>query len=269
MRRSSSLPASAGLISVATLLFLPIGWATYMSFISDSSYLRNELSLHSASLANYDELFRNRPFLHWFGVSVTLASVSALGAILLAVPAAHSLSRGTNRKLRHTVISLVLLCYFLPPLFMGLTISGVFKGLLSDSLGRLLIFYPILQLPLIVILLEIAFRSRGRSQEEAFYLESSSQTALIFKVALPMHLPSVGMAWLLGFWAAWCDYVFAFLLLPGGSHSLTTGVAHLQKGDLFQYGAITAAGVACTIGGFLTLSLGAICARKALVPIDD
>jgi multiple sugar transport system permease protein len=96
---------------------------------------------------------------------------------------------------------------------------------LLDSVFSLILIYTAMNLPLVVWLLRDYFRDLPVELEEASMVDGSSRVGAFFRIALPLTLPGLVVAFLFSFVFAWNEFLFAFTLTFDKAKTLPVQIA--------------------------------------------
>jgi len=144
--------------------------------------------------------------------SITVALLSVILSLLLAIPAAYALSR-LPFKLSSAILLLIFLSRMVPEVEIALPISISFirLGLLDTNLG--LVFAHVLRiLPIVTWILVSSFKAIPKDLEDAAFVDGCSKIRSLFKIILPLSLPGIAVAAIFGFLGSWDDFTYAIYL---------------------------------------------------------
>jgi putative spermidine/putrescine transport system permease protein len=130
-------------------------------------------------------------FINAFVVSLEIAFLSAITALVLGVPAALALARGRS------AMSQLLMTALLSPLAMPLVVLGFALLFYLSALGigvsflALLIAHTVVSLPYVVRTVAAQYRSLSLNQEEAALVLGASRLQVFWEVTFPRILPGM------------------------------------------------------------------------------
>ncbi|MCS7240628.1 MAG: carbohydrate ABC transporter permease [Candidatus Bipolaricaulota bacterium] len=168
--------------------------------------------------------------------SLIVAGVSAFLTTILGAMAAYALTRVQfkfgpmkNEDIQFWIVSQ----RFMPPIVSVFAIFVMYRvtRLLDTHIGLILV-YTVFNLPLAVWLMSNFFAQIPRSVEEAAWVDGASLLTTLFRVVVPMVLPSLVATFLFCFVFAWNEFLFALIL----SYSRTQTVPLLIASQHFQRG---------------------------------
>jgi len=230
----------------------PIGWHAISSLKSPAelALIPPTLVPHEPTLANYDELFRRRPFLSYYLNSVTIAAMSSLVSVSCASLAAYRLAR-TRGRFRATVRSALLAIAFFPPIVFLFPLYELIRaaGLVNHPWG-LILPYSALNLPFAIWLLIGAFEQVPYELEEAAAIDGLTRFQTFRKIILPLATPALVTAGILVFIFSWNEFMLALTFMSIESQKpVTVGVATLSGAFTYEtpWGQIAAGVIASSL----------------------
>lgn len=171
-------------------------------------------------------------------LSIKLAAVTTLVLLCIGIPLAWWLARSRWRYkffveaivalplvLPPTVLGFYLLVSFSPQSFMGSAFESIFSQSLAFSFTGLVVGSVIYSLPFVVQPLQNAFAAIGNKPLETAFTLGASPLDAFFSIALPMAIPGLLTASILGF--AHTLGEFGVVLMIGGNIPGETQVASI------------------------------------------
>jgi ABC-type glycerol-3-phosphate transport system permease component len=159
--------------------------------------------------------------------SLYVATLSTIVAVAFATLAGYALAR-MHVPLKAVILLVLMAVQMLPvvvtliPLFIQLRDWN-----LLDSLPGLALVYVAFNVPLAVWLMREYLRGIPKELEEAAMIDGCSRLQAMARVILPLALPGLAIAALLGFIASWSEFLFALTFITDGSKT-TLPVAMVQ-----------------------------------------
>jgi multiple sugar transport system permease protein len=146
--------------------------------------------------------------------SLGAALGSATLAVVLGAMAAYALSRFRYRRWKNKDIAFWFVSQrMFPPLALVVPYFILFNQFeLLDRLPTLILVYTAMNLPLVIWLLRDYFADLPLELEEASLVDGSSRYGAFFRIALPLALPGLVVAFLFAFVFAWNEFLFALTL---------------------------------------------------------
>jgi len=178
--------------------------------------------------------------------SITVATLGTIAGLLVAIPAAWSVSR--NARIGWSLYA-VIATYMLPPVALAVPLyRGLATfGLLNTVYGLALVYLTILA-PFTTWLLKSGFDSIPREIENAAMIDGARLDQIIRLILLPLAAPVVATTALFAFLLAWDEFFYALLFTSDQrAKTLTVAIADLAGGRIADYGLIATAGVIASL----------------------
>ncbi len=205
---------------------------------------------HHPTLANYVDVFVQRPFARYLLNSLIVGLLSTLIAMTCASLAAYALAR---LRLRGTTIIEYGLLFFAlwPPavLLVPLYLVGRSLGLLNSLVG-LSLAHAALNLPFAAWMLTAFFRQVPAELEEAARVDGLSRLQFLRRILLPLVAPAMAATALLVFIFSWNEFVIALtFIVRDNLRTVPVGIAMLTGITSYDipWGQISAAVVMTTL----------------------
>ncbi|RWN10990.1 MAG: carbohydrate ABC transporter permease [Mesorhizobium sp.] len=226
-----------GLIVVCAIVLLPPLWVLRTSFVPEQLSYSNEL-MPAFTTDNYSALLSSR-----FGQSYLNSLIVALGSVLLALPFAaitgyaFARFRTGGRWARFAVLA----TQMLPPVALVLPTFTLFRSLeLSNSLTGLIIVYAALNLPFLTWILMGFFEGIPVDLEWAAMTDGATAWGAFWRIVLPVSMPGIAAAGVLGFILAWNEFLFALVLSGPKTATIPVALAALQTSNGVQIAKVSA-----------------------------
>ena len=175
----------------------------------------------------YGELFKNEQIIEAFIVSIKIASFSATVSTILGVMIGYSLVRIKKIPLKSFYIFLSSTPLVLPELILGLAMLLFFISLnnfisFPSTRGQLTIFisHVTFCIAFVAIIIQARLTGFNKNIEEAAMDLGYNYTKVIYKVTLPIFLPSIIAVWLLASTISLDDLVVASFTTGPGANTL-------------------------------------------------
>ena len=175
----------------------------------------------------YTELFRNEQIIEAFVISIKIASLTATFATILGVMIGYSLVRINKIPFKSFYIFLSSTPLVLPELILGLSLLLFFISLnnligFPSSRGQLTIFisHVTFCVAFVAIIIQARLTDFNKNIEEAAMDLGLNYSKVLYKVTLPIILPSIIAGWLLAFTISLDDLVVASFTTGPGANTL-------------------------------------------------
>src|SRR4051794_32887524 len=226
------------LILFSLYIVLPPFWVLRTSFVPDSQAYSVAL-LPELTLANYIKLFAKDQF----ALAYKDSFIAAAGATLLGLPIAAMTGYAFARFRTGGQASrfLVLATQMLPPVALVLPIFGLFRlAGLTNSVTGLMIAYGAMNLPFLTWILMGFFESVPVELEWAAMVDGATAWSAFWRVVIPVSLPGIAAAAVLGFILAWNEFLFALVLTGPDTATIPVQLASLQSQNGVQIAEVSA-----------------------------
>ena len=228
-----------GYIFFTAIVIIPFYVMLLTSLKNQSELLFNPLdfsldfSKGISLFRSYFELFSQFNFGNYLGVSFFVSVLTVFITLVFAIPGAYSVAR-LKFKGRSIFSRSILLIYMVPLIVLALPIYIVFSMVgLRNSIFGILLIYPVTTIPVALYMLQGYFRTIPLEIEESGLMDGLSRLSVIWKITLPLSLPSLASVSLYIFMIAWNEFLLAFMLLDDPSKfTLTRGVAMLDSSEV-------------------------------------
>lgn len=205
--------ARVGAAAVVVFAALPLWYMVVLSLDPDPAGVGAGLWPQRISLDNYRALAS--PAFDFYPAlqnSVLLSVGTTAASLLIAVPAAHALSR-LYVPARQQVLAAMLAFAFFPQIILGVPLSFIFSSIgWLDRLGGIGLAQMSFTVPLAVWFLAHAFRQVPEEVVEAARLDGAGTRQVILGVILPSARAGVAGTTALVFVASWNDFLFSSIL---------------------------------------------------------
>ena len=245
---------------------VPLVWQVYTSFCTPDAITKPfEMAENRWTLQNYIQvLTSNPPFWRYLLNSTILGFFSTALTLILAVPAAYTLSRipkGLERLLKILLIGTALFPYVL----LFLSLLQVARNMnLGNNLIALSIPYAALSMPLAILLLSAAFQDLPENLEEAARLEGLDLWQRMRWILIPLIAPATASTAILVFLFSWNEFPIALTWISR-SDLLTLPVAMARIAGSSVYSVPYGAYAAATVLGAIPLLIIVLLFQKQII----
>jgi multiple sugar transport system permease protein len=151
------------------------------------------------------------PIYLWNGLK--LASISAVGVLIVAMPAAYAFSRFDFRGKGLWMMAL-LAFQMISPLVIMVPLYRYMNrlGLIDTHFGAIMV-YIALGVPLASWLLKGSVDTIPKSLDEAAMIDGASRLSIFFRIILPLCGPGIASVFIVTVIAGWSQFLVPFLLL--------------------------------------------------------
>ena len=246
--RKGGFITHAVLALFALYIALPPLWVLRTSFVPEAQAYNIDI-LPAFTLDNYVKLLVKDKFWLAYMDSFIAASVSTLLALPLAAMAGYAFARyRTGGSAGRFVI---LATQMLPPVAIVLPVFTLFRMFdLTNSVSGLVIAYAALNLPFLTWILMGFLESVPVELEWAAMVDGATAWRAFWKIVIPVSLPGLAAAAVLGFILAWNEFLFALTFtLSTEKRTVPVAIALISGATAYElpWGRIMAACVIVTL----------------------
>lgn len=231
-------------ILIALFILTPLIWTFLSSLKPDSEILRHSSRILPSRfvLNNYINLFKNTAFLSYFFNSVFVGIVTTPLTLIIATPAAYSLTRFRYRG-RNLYAGFVLFSYMVPLLLLGIPMFIIMSYLqILNTRISLVLSYVAFSLPFSMWMLRSFFLSIPLSLEEAAMVDGTSRLGALIRIVLPLSKPGLISCGIFTFVLVWNEYTLALLFIRSETlKTLPIGIAAFIGTTAYEWGYILSA----------------------------
>jgi multiple sugar transport system permease protein len=238
-------------IGIAVWSLFPFAWQVITSFEPDrdlAQFTPTWLPIPGGTLQHYRNVFVAKDFAPYILNSVIVDVSATAIALVFAALAAYSIAR-LPLPGKGIVLGLVLAVSMFPQISIVTPLYQILISLhLIDTYTGLSGVYIGLSLPLMVYILWGHFRTIPREMDEAARIDGAGPLRTLWSVIIPVALPGVVPAALLGFIASWNEQLLALSLMTSPTRqTIPVGIANFTGLYSVPWGDIAAASVVVTV----------------------
>ena len=256
MRRSAAGTATGVLRALAVLAVLawslgPALWQALTAIKPDAqiTHIPTIYLPHPATWEHVAALWERKPFARYLANSAWVSAWATLLCVGLASLAATALARLPGRGRVGLLLGLLAVSMFPPILLIFPVYEGVRAlGWINHPLA-LVLPYAALNLPLAVWVLESGLRGLPVDLDDAARLDGLSTLRRLWRIHLPLALPSLATACILVFIFCWNEFILALTFMTrDAGKTVTAGIASVSGASLYEipWGQLSAAIVIAT-----------------------
>ena len=233
--------ASAGEIAGRVLLWLAIAvilvWTLFPLYWAAASSIRENADSYSTKFLpwlNFDptlEGWRQMWSLKEIKTALKNSSIIAVGAATIATVLGALAGYGIARFNFHRPQNGSLTTWFLsqriipPVVFVTPFVLFMFQVGLYDNVWGLVLLNATFNLPFPIIILTQMFREVPIELEEAAQVDGAGRFAIFLRIATPLVLPGIVVAWILCLAFTWNEFLFGFAMTTNEARPVTVFLA--------------------------------------------
>lgn len=195
----------------------------------------------------YASLIGSTDFLRFMKNSIIVAACTTVFTLLLAIPAAFTLSRHDYRG-KPIILSLLISSQFFPTILLVLALFPIMKSIgLIQNLFGLVIVYTAFVTPFTIWLIKGFFDNIPKDVDEAARIDGCGEFRMIWNVLLPVITPGIVAAAAYIVIYAWNEFLFAVTFASSAAtNTVPVGLKsfigdYVMRWDLLTAGGVTAA----------------------------
>ncbi len=232
--------AGQTVLSVLAIIWLiPLVYLVIQSFRGEPGAWSPTFFPQEWTLDNYVRLFRDTPFLRWYGNTLLIAVVSCCITSLFVLAVAYAFSR-IRFKARKPLMNVMLILgmfpgfmsmsavYFLLKILMPENFQSHTSLILVYSAGAALSYY----------IAKGFFDTVPKSLDDAARIDGASWSQVFFKITLPLSKSIIIYTILTSFISPWCDYIFVSYIMSGvqdtGMYTVSLGMYKWLEREMIQ-----------------------------------
>lgn len=239
------------LVLFSLYILLPPLWVLRTSFVPEALAYKASL-LPDVTFDNFTKLFAKDEFDLAYFDSLLAAAGSTLLGMPLAAMAGYAFARyrtggGASRFI-------VLATQMLPPVALVLPTFTLFRlAGLTNSVSGLILVYAVTNLPFLTWILMGFFEGVPIELEWAAMADGATVWSAFWRIVIPVSLPGLAAAAVLGFILAWNEFLFALVLTGPTTWTIPVALAGLQSQNGVQIAEVSA-GVVLAVAPLLVAS---------------
>jgi multiple sugar transport system permease protein len=225
------------LLLVWTLV--PFYWMIATSLKADREIYGFEATLvpRHPTLAAYQRLFRQTPFLKYVRNSSIIAVTTTVASMVFGCLGAYALAR-LRFPGRRLIARGLVFTYLVPPSLLFIPLFAVMATFrLTDTHEGLILAYLGFTVPFCTWLLMGYFRSVPLELEEAALVDGCSRLGTLVRIIIPMSLPALAVVAFFSFTQAWNEFLYAQVFVNSVEvRTITVGLTLFIIEDVFFWG---------------------------------
>jgi multiple sugar transport system permease protein len=222
------------LIAFALLWVVPLAWALDTALKPNAETTRTTWAIADPTVAAFSRVLNDTDILTWFGSSLFISTLSAVGTVLVASLAAYALSRMRFRY-RNLIFWAVLAGIMIPG---QVLIVPWFREF--DALGLLNTWWAVSlpQIPtaIAVFIFKQFFDGLPRELEEVARMDGAGYLRVYRQIIMPLARPAVAAVAIFTFVQSWNDLLWPLLVLSNPDiMTIPVGLATVQGSFGIRY----------------------------------
>lgn len=239
------------LFGFAVYCLMPFLWMIVTSIKPDDQIrtLNPSFLVKSPTFQHFDNVLNGSAFLTFFKNSLFISLVTTALSLVISIFAGYALSRYARFRGVRLFGVAMLLSQMIPGVLLLIPLYLIMKEMsLINTYASLILAYTTFTVPLCTFMMKGFFDTIPFEIEESAEIDGMSKMGIIYKILLPVSLPSLVTTSLFAFLNSWNEFMFGFVFINDERYrTLTPGIS-LFKG-LYQtdWGSMMAASVLSVI----------------------
>lgn len=237
----------AAAVALAIFSVFPFIWMV-ISSLKPRGEIRSRtpsLWVSSPTLDNYYRVLVDAGFMRFVWNSFKVAVIVTIVSLAVSILAGYAFSRYYRSRTVKVSNFFMLVSQMIPGVLLLVPLYIIMSNLnLLENHWSLVIAYTTFVIPLCTFMMSTGFDNIPRSLEESAEIDGCGRFATIFRIIVPVSVPTIISVGLYAFINAWNEFMFAYIFISNAENRLLTPAVMLFKGaNLVDWGAIMAASV--------------------------
>ncbi len=193
--------------------FVLVGWIIAASFSTTRDIFSGEIFQFNSgiSFVNYKNALFSHNVANYFMNSVIYTTISGVGAILIACPAAYVLSRFVFKG-RALILNMFITALSIPSIMVVMPLYSLAIQLgITNSKSLLTTLYVCMLIPFTVFFMCNFFRDLPESLEEAASIDGASPMYAFWRIMFPLAQPGIITVGIFNFLSIWNEYFMSIV----------------------------------------------------------
>ena len=231
---------SAIAMGTVFMIFLPIITILVLSFVKSGSWMI-EIFPTEFGFDNYIRIFTRKRSMAPFINSLKMALFASFAAVIIAIPAAYTVTK-TKTRLKPLLEFLLMLPFALPASAIAINMINGFSSILLGNWLMLPLAYFISMLPMAVRSVTISYQRLKDQYGEASINLGASRIRTFVKVTLPLVSPGIWAGFLLVFIRSIGEYTISVFLYTASNRPISIAMVNsmfeFEIGLAMAYGSL-------------------------------
>ncbi|UOQ86975.1 carbohydrate ABC transporter permease [Gracilibacillus salinarum] len=233
------------LIAFAVLCIFPLLWMMATA-IKPEDEIRTAIptfvTLHP-TFDNFSRVLMNNGFLLNIRNSLLVAVFTTIVSLVVSMFAAYTMSRYGKFKEIKLSGAAMLISQMVPGVLLLVPLFIIMKEInLIDTYLSLIIAYTTFSIPMCTFILKGFYDTLPHDLEESAEIDGCSKLGIIFKIIVPISIPSLISTGLYAFVLAWNEFMFGYVFINSESiRTITPAIKMFQGSNITDWGGLMAA----------------------------
>jgi multiple sugar transport system permease protein len=213
-KKSTKLIMSFFLVAGAIFAGFPVLWMFISSLKSNNQIFEwpPKFLDMTFSLNSYVKILTDPEKIRYFINSYAVAFVVVILTLFIGIMAAYAFSR-FDFPLKGVINTAIISVQAIPPIVLLIPYMSLIVTLkLFNTYSALILTYLVFTLPYCILMVTGYFNTISTTLDEAILIDGASRFTALWKVIVPISIPSLVAVGMYTFMQAWNEYLFALVL---------------------------------------------------------
>ena len=239
------------LIIIAIYFVFPFIWMVISAF-KPKDEIRTAIPsfvIHAPTLENFKKVLFQAGFINYIKNSFIVSVIACGLSMVIAVMAGYALSRYYKQKLVKVSNFAMMLSQMIPGVLLLVPLYMIMQKFhILETYLCLILAYTTFVIPLCTFMMSSFFDTVPMALEEAAEIDGCGKAQTIFKIILPLSVPSLISTGLYAFINAWNEFMFGYIFISTDKYRTLTPAIMLFKGaNTIDWGGLMAGSVIAVI----------------------
>ena len=236
---------------ISLFCIFPFVWMLISSFkpIDEIRQSVPKFTINNPTFANFSKVLFEADFIKYIKNSLIVSLTACVLSLFIAICAGYVFSRYFRLRIVKFSNLFMLISQMIPgvllliPLYLTMKFLGILESYMS-----LILAYTTFVIPLCTFMMSSFFDTVPIALEEAAELDGYNKFQTLFKIILPISIPSLISTGLYAFINAWNEFMFGYVFISSEDYRTLTPAIMLFKGaNTVDWGSLMAASVIAII----------------------
>lgn len=197
------------------------------------------------TLEHFNNVLSRTSFLTFFKNTVFIAAMTTIVSLLLSLFAGYALSRFVRFRGVKLFSLAMLLSQMIPGVLLLIPLYLIMKNLgLINTYLSLILAYTTFTVPFCTFMIKSFFDTIPIEMEESAEIDGCTKMGIVFRILLPVSLPSLVVTAMFAVLNVWNEFMFGFVFINDEAHrTLTPGISLFRGQYQTDWGSLMAASV--------------------------
>lgn len=239
------------LVFFSFICVFPFAWML-ISALKPKNEIRTampSLLIQAPTLDNFRRVLVDAGFLNYIKNSFFVSVIACGLSMVIAILAGYALSRYFKKRVVKVSNFFMMLSQMIPGVLLLVPLYLIMQKLqVLESYISLILAYTTFVIPLCTFMMSSFFDTVPISLEEAAEIDGCGKAQTLFRVVLPLSIPSLVSTGLYAFINAWNEFMFGYIFISTDKYRTLTPAIMLFKGaNTIDWGGLMAASVVAVI----------------------